>query len=148
MRKWLKFFKFLRIVSDWSCPDFPNLLWKIHHQPNPTRVWSCTDFPNLWRKIHPQPASPDRVWSCPGFPNLLRKIHPQPAIFRHEFGKLRSCLIFTENLSPAYMATCLHANMPTCLNWTCLILSGLNRSDPVQVSQIRYEEEGEHKTYF
>ena len=25
----------------------------------------------------------------------------------------------------------LHADMPTCLNWACLILSGLNRSDPV-----------------
>ena len=45
--------------------------------------------------MDPNLGSPDRVWSCP-FPNSWRKIHTQPDIFRHEFGKPRSCLILSK----------------------------------------------------
>ena len=48
-----------------------------------------------------------------------------------------------------YASPCVrHARFAGWGAWTCLILSWQNMSDPVQVSQIRYEEEGEHKTYF
>ena len=113
---------------------------------------SSPDFPNSWQIIHPQAASSDPVQIsqiCDGksplsqhfmFLDILR--FWTFYIFGHFTFLDISRFWKSISIRHADMPTCQHAYMPTCLNWTCLILSGLNRSDPVRFCKFVTKKKG------
>ena len=144
----------------WSCPDFPNLSWKIQHEPHnlsnyhPKIYKIQNHHPKIYKIATPKSTTwwtgliliwSERVWSCPDFPNLSRKSSISPKIYKITTPK--STKITTPKSTKYKNTTPKSTKLPPqslphggqVWSW-----SDLNMSDPVQILQIR-DEGGKEK---